>query len=90
MIGDAANTSRSMIATILWRLEGEPDAADPGSFADVADGKWYSKAVAWAAGNGIVDAEIWANIVLDELSGRMEYLHQFVRENSNGLYGTKH
>ena len=51
----AANTSRSMIVTILWRLEGEPDAADPGSFADVADGKWYSKAVAWAAENGIVD-----------------------------------
>ncbi len=40
--------------------------------------------------SGINITEIWANIVLDELSGRMEYLHQFVRENSNGLYGTKH
>jgi|LSQX01.2.fsa_nt_gb hypothetical protein len=51
----AASTSRSMIVTILWRLEGEPDPANPGTFADVAEGKWYSKAVAWAAGNGIVD-----------------------------------
>jgi len=51
----AANTSRSMIVTILWRLEGEPDAADPIAFTDVGEGKWYHKAVAWAAENGIVD-----------------------------------
>lgn len=51
----AANTSRGMIVTILWRLEDEPDPVNPGTFADVAESKWYSKAVAWAAGNGIVD-----------------------------------
>jgi len=50
-----ANTSRGMIVTILWRLEGEPYAANPTAFADVAEGKWYSGAVAWAAEKGIVD-----------------------------------
>ena len=50
----AANTSRGMIVTILWRLEGEPVAESP-LLTNVGDGKWYYKAVAWAAENGIVD-----------------------------------
>lgn len=50
-----SNTSRGMIVTILWRLEGEPVAEKPFTFTDVGDGKWYYKAVAWAAENGIVD-----------------------------------
>lgn len=50
-----ADTSRGMIVTILWRLEGEPVAEKPFTFTDVGDGKWYYKAVAWAAENGIVD-----------------------------------
>ncbi|MDO4281912.1 MAG: S-layer homology domain-containing protein [Peptococcaceae bacterium] len=49
---DAA-TSRGMLVTILWRMEGEP-AADAASFADVADGAYYADAVAWAAANDIV------------------------------------
>ena len=47
-------TSRAMIVTILWRLEGEPAAADA-SFTDVADGQWYSEAIDWASANGIVN-----------------------------------
>jgi len=49
-----ATTSRGMIVTILYRLEGEP-AAGSASFTDVPSGQWYSAAVAWAAQNGIVD-----------------------------------
>ncbi len=48
-----ANFSRAMLVTVLWRVEGEPNApASP--FTDVPTGKWYSKAVAWAAKNDIV------------------------------------
>lgn len=51
-------TSRAMIVTILWRLEGSPavtaGAAD-GSFTDVAAGQWYAAAVAWASGKAIVN-----------------------------------
>ena len=48
-----STTTRGMIVTILHRLEGTPAAAAP-SFQDVADGQWYTDAVAWAAANGIV------------------------------------
>lgn len=47
-------TSRAMLATLLYRLEGEP-AVTGASFTDVAAGQWYSDAVAWAAAEGIVN-----------------------------------
>ena len=48
-----ANTSRGMIVTILYRLEGTPGAG-ANTFSDVAAGKYYTDAVAWAAENEIV------------------------------------
>nr|QGT51024.1 hypothetical protein Firmicute1046_1000 [uncultured Firmicutes bacterium] len=47
-------TTRGMIVTILHRLEGEPTAT-PAGFTDVAPGKYYANAIAWAAENGIVE-----------------------------------
>ncbi len=47
------NVTRGMFVTMLWRMEKEPAAANTRSFTDVADGKWYAKAVAWAEGTGI-------------------------------------
>ncbi len=47
-------TSRAMLVTILWRLEGRPEAAAAG-FTDVPAGRWYSEAIAWAAANKVVD-----------------------------------
>jgi hypothetical protein len=47
--------TRGMIATILYRNEGEPSVAgqsDP--FIDVAAGAWYADAVKWGAANGVV------------------------------------
>ncbi len=46
--------TRGMVVTMLWRLAGEPYVSG-GSFSDVASGRYYSTAVAWAAKNGIVD-----------------------------------
>lgn len=48
------NTSRGMIVTILYRLERTP-AAGANTFSDVAAGKYYTDAVAWAAENEIVN-----------------------------------
>lgn len=48
------NLSRSMIATILWRLEGSPDG-NPTRFTDVPNGQWYTEAVNWAAVNDLVN-----------------------------------
>lgn len=47
-------TSRGMIVTILYRLEGQPAVSAAGSFTDVAADQWYANAVAWASANGIV------------------------------------
>ncbi len=45
--------TRAMLVTVLWRLEGSPKSAEP-AFDDVR-GTWCSKAVGWAAANGIVN-----------------------------------
>ena len=48
--------TRAMIATILYRVEGEPDAAGlPNPFDDVTQGQWYTNAIKWAADAGIVE-----------------------------------
>ena len=49
-----ANTTRAMMATVLWRMDGKPEAKADSRFTDVAGGQWYSDAVAWADENGIV------------------------------------
>lgn len=46
-------TTRAMIVTILWRMEGQPEAA-ASSFTDVESGSWYEEAVNWAAEKEIV------------------------------------
>ena len=48
-------TSRAMIVTILYRLEGEPTISGKNPFVDVKNGTWYTDAVIWAEENGIVD-----------------------------------
>ena len=47
--------NRGMLVTVLWRMEGRPEATEPAAFADVAPDAWYAGAVAWAAENGIVN-----------------------------------
>lgn len=49
----AGATTRGMIVTILWRVEGEPEVEGK-DFEDVSADAWYSKAVAWASSNKIV------------------------------------
>ena len=47
------NMTRAMLATVLWRYAGQPEAGQA-PFSDVAEGRWYSDAIAWAAENEIV------------------------------------
>lgn len=47
-------TTRGMIVTILYRLEGEPTVSDTCPFEDVKSGSYYEKAITWAAANEIV------------------------------------
>jgi hypothetical protein len=48
-------TTRAMIVTVLYRVEGKPAVTGGSPFGDVATGAWYTDAVIWAAANGIVN-----------------------------------
>lgn len=47
-------TSRGMLVTTLYRMEGEPEPTAENPFADVASNAYYEKAVRWAFANHIV------------------------------------
>ena len=49
---DAALT-RGMVVTVLYNMAGKPETEYKDIFSDVPDGKYYSRAVVWAAANGI-------------------------------------
>lgn len=46
-------TTRGMVASVLYRLEGGPEAEDAG-FSDISADAWYADAVNWAASVGVV------------------------------------
>ena len=47
------NLTRAQMATVLYRMAGEPEGTIENPFTDVADGQWYTDAVVWAAETGI-------------------------------------
>lgn len=48
-----ATTTRGMMATILWRMEGSPAPKGKTAFTDVNTEKWYADAIAWTTENGL-------------------------------------
>lgn len=61
MVGTSADTfepntttTRGMIATILWRLEGSPMVDTAMNYTDVPSGSWYEEAIRWADSTGVV------------------------------------
>lgn len=55
MFAPNATTSRAMIVTILWRLQGSPEVEATETFTDVYPDAWYAKAIAWAVAEGVAD-----------------------------------
>lgn len=45
--------TRSMMMTILWRMDGKPAPSGTTSFTDVKAGEWYADAIAWAQESNI-------------------------------------
>ncbi|MCR4601629.1 MAG: S-layer homology domain-containing protein [Clostridia bacterium] len=45
--------TRAQAVTFLWRMQGEPAAANGQTFSDVKAGSWYEPAVKWAVEQGI-------------------------------------
>ncbi|MCH5186122.1 MAG: S-layer homology domain-containing protein, partial [Oscillospiraceae bacterium] len=48
------NITRAMFVTVIYRMEGKPEIGYKPAFEDIAEGKYYFDAVAWAAENKIV------------------------------------
>ena len=60
MVGTSDNTfdpygttTRAMVATTIWRMEGKPEPEGDNPFTDVKNGEWYTDAIVWANENGI-------------------------------------
>ncbi len=76
-------TTRGMIVTMLYRLEGEPAVTAECPFDDVDAGDYYHDAVVWASENGIVngisDTEYApnANITREQLAAMMNRYAEF-------------
>ncbi|MBQ7474484.1 MAG: S-layer homology domain-containing protein [Clostridia bacterium] len=47
-------TTRAMVVTVLWRIEGEPETAFRADFRDVKESEWYAVPVIWAKDSGVV------------------------------------
>ena len=50
-----STATRAMIVTVLYRLEGSPAVTGGTRFSDVPEDTWYTDAVCWASGEGIVN-----------------------------------
>ncbi len=54
LFAPSLTTDRAMLTTILYNLEGRPAVEEASTFEDVAAGKWYADAIAWAQDNAVV------------------------------------
>ena len=47
--------NRAMLVTVLWRMNGKPEAAELPAFRDVDPEAWYGPAVAWGVERGMIE-----------------------------------
>lgn len=90
---------RAMVVTLLWRMAGEPEPEGQNPFTDVLEGRYYYKAVLWAAENGIVqgmtdhtfEPDTLCNramvvTLLWRMTGEPEQMQSRFRDVSSGRY----
>ncbi len=75
--------TRAMVATVLWRREGEPKPDAPSGFSDVPSGEWYADAVAWAKESGVVKGITDKTFEPDGLITREQLATMLFRFSSN-------
>ena len=82
------STSRAMIVTMLWRLDGEKDGK-ASAFSDVKAGSWYEKAVNWAAETGVVNGTSETSFSPDDPVTREQIvtiLHRYAENKGDAEY----
>lgn len=74
LFGPHTNLKRAMLVEILYRMEDSPAVLFNNSFNDITNNLWYSKAIAWASYNKIINGyennmfEPWRNVTREEMS----------------------
>ncbi len=48
-----SDTTRAMMAQVIWNMEGKPEITSENPFGDVASDAWYYNAVVWTTESGI-------------------------------------
>lgn len=88
--GPTWHTTRGMITTIIWRMEGKPEAGQTMTFKDVPADMYYADAIAWAAENGIVSGYDAVTFAPDDLITREQLaaiLYRYEQYNGGGFEG---
>lgn len=85
--GPNGQTTRAMVVTVLYRMEGEPETAGIG-FSDTGKNRWYSNAVMWAKENGIVNGYGDNTFRPDKTMTREEMVAVFYRYSEFKGYDT--
>ncbi len=87
----AADASRGMVVTVLYRLAGSPEPTTTLKFTDVPADSWYAKAITWAAEKGIAEGyggkfDPEAPVTREQLAALL-YRNADSPETSGGLSG---
>ena len=95
LFGPDDATTRAMVVTMLYRMEGEPVIRSGMPFSDVTESDWYAKAVSWAESQGIVkgfeDGTFRPNdpITREQLATMLYRYAQYKGEGFQGLWSFK-
>ncbi len=82
--------SRAMLVATLYRYAGSPEVTTGSAFTDVADGQWYTDAVAWAEETDIVQGYGNGLFGTHDQVTRQEFatiLHRFAVKQGAGAFG---
>jgi len=86
--GPSLSTTRGEVATMLYRLAGEPTVIGTSPFVDVAPLTYYTNAISWAAANGYVNGYS-SNIFApgDKISREqlVTILYRYVTAHNSGI-----
>lgn len=78
--------ARAQFATILYRMEDEPEVPFEARFLDVEEGEWYTEAILWAADAGVVTGYSNGNFGPgDEINREQMAAMMFRYANAKGL-----
>ena len=80
---------REQVVTFLWRAMGSPEPTSTDCpFEDVAEGKYYYKAVLWAVGNGITTGKSATRFAPKDTITRAEFVTFLWRTEGKPGYST--